>query len=101
MVLALKVRSVLDHCEDDNDDVSLGADSVEGDASDLETETIDEGQYVVGLVDDTQDPIEDEEQFRRVKEWISSHHLGTVELKYVLSNFSDISVVLIEGTWKY
>ncbi|KAL8089629.1 hypothetical protein AgCh_039200 [Apium graveolens] len=43
--------------------------------------------------DDTQDLIEDEEQFRRVKEWISSYHLGTVELTYVLSNFFDISVV--------
>ncbi|KAL8116444.1 hypothetical protein AgCh_022804 [Apium graveolens] len=29
--------------------------------------------------DDTQDLIEGEEQFRRVKEWISSYHLGTVE----------------------
>ncbi|KAL8102435.1 hypothetical protein AgCh_027064 [Apium graveolens] len=43
--------------------------------------------------DDTQDLIEDEEQFRRVKEWISSYHLGTVEVTYVLSNFFDISVV--------
>ncbi|KAL8106463.1 meiosis-specific protein ASY1 [Apium graveolens] len=116
LVLALKVKSVLDPCEDENDDmqddddVSLEADSVEGDASDSETETIDEDQYVVAPVDkekveknqstidddDTQDPVEDEEQFRRVKEWISSYHLGTVELTDVLSNFSDISVVLIE-----
>ncbi|KAL8136035.1 hypothetical protein AgCh_010582 [Apium graveolens] len=42
---------------------------------------------------DTPDPIEDEEQFRQVKEWISSYHLGTNELTYVLSNFYDISVV--------
>ncbi|WOH13692.1 hypothetical protein DCAR_0833203 [Daucus carota subsp. sativus] len=115
LVLALKVKSVLDPCEDENDDmqnddVSLGGDSVKGDASDSETETMDEDQYVVAPVDkerlqrnqtatdddDTQDPIEDEEQYRRVKEWISSYHLGTVELTDVLSNFSDISVVLIE-----
>ncbi|KAK1370085.1 meiosis-specific protein ASY1 [Heracleum sosnowskyi] len=127
LVLALKVKSVLDPCEDENDDmqdddVSLGADSVEGDASDSETETIDEDQYVVTPLDketsgekeaftcceraqknqstikddDTQDPTEDEAQFRQVKDWISSYHLGTVELTDVLSNFSDISAVLIE-----
>lgn len=45
--------------------------------------------------DDTQDPMEDEQQLTRVKDWINSRHLDTVELTDVLSNFPDISVVRI------
>lgn len=45
--------------------------------------------------DDTLDPVEDEQQFSRIKDWISSHHLDTVEVTDVLSNFPDISVVRI------
>jgi hypothetical protein len=44
-------------------------------------------------VDDTQDQVEDEQQLARVKDWIISHHLDTIELTDVLSNFPDISVV--------
>ncbi|KAJ6934182.1 meiosis-specific protein ASY1-like isoform X2 [Populus alba x Populus x berolinensis] len=117
-VLALKVKSVLDPCEDENDDmeddeVSLGADSVERDGyseSGTEVNQSQEDQYIVapvdkqrpeedsGLVDedDTQDQVEDEQQMARVKDWIISHHLDTIELTDVLSNFPDISVVLIE-----
>ncbi|XP_034922029.1 meiosis-specific protein ASY1 [Populus alba] len=117
-VLALKVKSVLDPCEDENDDmeddeVSLGADSVERDVyseSGTEVNQSQEDQYIVapvdkqrpeedsGLVDedDTQDQVEDEQQLARVKDWIISHHLDTIELTDVLSNFPDISVVLIE-----
>ncbi|PNT46123.1 hypothetical protein POPTR_003G173200v4 [Populus trichocarpa] len=117
-VLALKVKSVLDPCEDENDDmeddeVSLGADSVERDGyseSGTEVNQSQEDQYIVapvdkqrpeedsGLVDedDTQDQVEDEQQLARVKDWIISHHLDTIELTDVLSNFPDISVVLIE-----
>lgn len=47
----------------------------------------------VQYVDDTQDPTEDEEQLGRLKEWISSYHLDTIEIADVLSNFPDISVV--------
>ncbi|KAL7154597.1 hypothetical protein ABFS83_03G012200 [Erythranthe nasuta] len=118
LVLTLKVRSVLDPCEDENndnqdDDVSLGADSVQKDEdtdSDSEISNSDDDQYIVAPIDkkqiqedngaidedNTQDPVEDEQQFGRVKDWISSYHLDTVELTDVLSNFPDISVILIE-----
>ncbi|WMV22821.1 hypothetical protein MTR67_016206 [Solanum verrucosum] len=113
-VLALKVKSVLDPCEDENDGnqddvMSLGADSAERDdsASDSEFSDSDEDQYIVAPVekqnvqdkgdmvdeDDTQDPAEDEQQFDRVKEWISTYHLDRVEMTDVLSNFPDISVL--------
>ncbi|KAJ6428363.1 hypothetical protein OIU84_023734 [Salix udensis] len=118
-VLALKVKSVLDPCEDENDDIeddglSLGADSEQRDdssESDNEVNQSQEDQYIVapvdkqcpeednGMVDedDTQDPAEDEQQLDRVKDWVKSYHLDTVEHTDVLSNFPDISVVLIEG----
>ncbi|XP_025886334.1 meiosis-specific protein ASY1 isoform X2 [Solanum lycopersicum] len=110
-VLALKVKSVLDPCEDENDGnqddvMSLGADSVEKDdsASDSELSDSDEDQYIVAPVDkqdvqdedDTQDPNEDEQQFSRVKDWINTYHLDRVEMTDVLSNFPDISVALVE-----
>lgn len=49
-------------------------------------------------VDDdyTQDPAEDEQQLGRVKDWVITYHLDTIELNDVLSKFPDISVVLIE-----
>ncbi|XP_049364475.1 meiosis-specific protein ASY1-like [Solanum verrucosum] len=103
LVLALKVKSVLDPCDDGNDDnqddvMSLGADSAERDdsASDTEFSDSDEDQYVVAPVDDTQDLAEDEQQFVRVKDWINAYHLDRVEVTDVLSNFPNISVVLIE-----
>ncbi|KAI7980204.1 Meiosis-specific protein ASY1 [Camellia lanceoleosa] len=96
------VKSVLDPCEDENydiqdDDVSLGADSVERDEhseSDNKQQNCDDN----GMVDedDTEDPVEDEHQLGRVKDWISCYHLATVELTNVLSNFPDVSMVLIE-----
>ncbi|XP_058194657.1 meiosis-specific protein ASY1 [Rhododendron vialii] len=114
-VLALKVKSVLDPCEDENDDiqddeVSLGADSVQRDEyseSDSEVSHSQGDRYVVAPIDkqqademveedDTQDPEEDEQQVGRVKDWINCYHLDTVELTHVLSNFPDISLVLIE-----
>ncbi|XP_050372828.1 meiosis-specific protein ASY1 [Argentina anserina] len=127
LVLALKVKSVLDPCEDENDDiqddvVSLGADDSmqmdDSSESDSEVNQSQEDQYIVApaviavLVtanqpqedncmndeasDDTQDPEEDEQQFSRIKDWISSCHLDTVKVTDVLSSFPDISVVLIE-----
>ncbi|KAL7171771.1 hypothetical protein ACSBR2_036437 [Camellia fascicularis] len=125
-VLALKVKSVLDPCEDENDDiqdddVSLGADSVERDEhseSDSEVSHSQDNEYIVApignymslcsankfrayhnplyniqLADDTEDPVEDEHQLGRVKDWISCYHLATVELTNVLSNFPDVSMV--------
>ncbi|CAL5357797.1 unnamed protein product [Camellia sinensis] len=118
-VLAVKVKSVLDPCEDENDDiqdddVSLGADSVERDEhseSDSEVSHSQDNEYIVapidkqqncddnGMVDedDTEDPVEDEHQLGRVKDWIGCYHLATIELTNVLSNFPDISMVLIEA----
>ncbi|XP_047962579.1 meiosis-specific protein ASY1-like isoform X2 [Salvia hispanica] len=118
LVLTLKVKSVLDPCEDENNDnqdevISLGADSLQKDEdseSDSETSNSDDDQYIVAPVErkqfqedngaadeeNTQDPAEDEHQLARVKEWIGSYHLETVDLTDVLSNFPDISVVLIE-----
>ncbi|KAL8520155.1 hypothetical protein ACS0TY_010902 [Phlomoides rotata] len=118
LILALKVKSVLDPCEDENndnqdDEVSLGADSHQKNddsESDSEMSNSDDDQYIVAPrekqqveeengtndEDNTQDLVEDEQQLGRIKDWISSYHLDTVELTDILSNFPDISVVLIE-----
>lgn len=119
LVLALKVKSVLDPCEDENEDiqddeVSLGADSAlrdDNSESDSEVSHSDEDQYIVAPVvkyqqqedndgvmdeDNTQDPEEDEQQLARVKDWINCRHVDTVELTDILSNFPDISMVLSE-----
>ncbi|XP_019464926.1 PREDICTED: uncharacterized protein LOC109363209 isoform X1 [Lupinus angustifolius] len=115
-VLALKVKSVLDPCEDDNegieDDMNTCNDSMqdEYDDTDSEVDHSQGDQYVVAPIgkqlapednsltdeDNTQDPVEDEQQMARVKEWINCCHLGTIELTGILSNFPDISVALIE-----
>ncbi|KAM0984382.1 hypothetical protein ACFX14_011940 [Malus domestica] len=131
LVLALKVKSILDPCEDENDDiqddeVSLGADSMQrddysGSDSDSEVNQSQDDHYIVAPVDkqqpqkdnsapqeddsmvdedNTQDSVQDEHQLARIKDWISSLHLDTVELTDVLSNFPDISVVLTEGKLK-
>ncbi|KAF9601176.1 hypothetical protein IFM89_017124 [Coptis chinensis] len=114
-VLALKVKSVLDPCEDENDDiqgdeeVSMGGDSgMRDDSSDSESEVNHSSgnQYIVAPVgkercsgdndmvdeDDTQDAEEDTQQLARVTDWITSRHIATVELTDVLSNFPDISM---------
>ncbi|ONK71998.1 uncharacterized protein A4U43_C04F14590 [Asparagus officinalis] len=118
-VLALKVKSVLDPCEDENggapeDEVSLGADSVQEDdssSSDGEIRPSFADQFVVAPIagekrstednamasdDDTQDEVHEEELTSRVKEWIKSRHVNTVDLADVLSNFPDMSVALTE-----
>ncbi|KAM1171055.1 hypothetical protein ACFX15_020893 [Malus domestica] len=130
LVLVLKVKSILDPCEDENDDiqddeVSLGADSMQRDDysesdSDSELNQSQNDRYIVAPVDkqlqkdnsapqednnmvdedNTQDSMQDEQQLARIKDWISSLHLDTVELTDVLSNFPDISVVLTEGKLK-
>ncbi|KAG7029256.1 Meiosis-specific protein ASY1, partial [Cucurbita argyrosperma subsp. argyrosperma] len=93
-VLALKVKSVLDPCEDENDDneeneVSLGANSEQRNGfseTDSEVDPSPEGDYIVAPreklqlqeqdntrkvdEDETQDPEEDEQQLARVKDWI-------------------------------
>ncbi|XP_071691667.1 meiosis-specific protein ASY1-like [Rutidosis leptorrhynchoides] len=109
-VLSLKVKSMLDPCEDDN--VSLGADSMQGNEdseSDSEASMSDD-DYIVAPVDkkeekddgtmvdedDTQDLAEDELQLNRVRDWINVYHLDNVDVTDALSNFPDISLVLIE-----
>ncbi|KAL9244830.1 hypothetical protein vseg_018551 [Gypsophila vaccaria] len=120
-VLELKVKSVLDPCENDNENsqdesVSLGVDSVQRDNSSdsgSEVSSSQGDQYIVAPVvvsdkeqqcqgdnvvseGETQDPAEDEHQLSRVKDWIISSHFETLQLTDVLANFPDISVVLIE-----
>ncbi|KAF1899318.1 hypothetical protein Lal_00019446 [Lupinus albus] len=115
-VLALKVKSVLDPCEDDNegteDDMNTCNYSMQDEYNDTDSE-VDHSQgdqYVVAPIgkqlapednsltdeDNTQDPVVEEQQMARVKEWINCCHLGTIELTGILSNFPDISVALIE-----
>ncbi|XP_031272723.1 meiosis-specific protein ASY1-like [Pistacia vera] len=116
--LKMEVKSVLDPCEDENDDmqddeVSLGGDSLEREESsdsDSEDNLSQRDQYMVAPIDkqqpeedngmadedNTQDPEEDEQQLARVTDWIKGRHLDTVELTDVLSNFPDISVALTE-----
>ncbi|OVA09530.1 DNA-binding HORMA [Macleaya cordata] len=118
-VLALKVKSILDPCQDENndmeddEDVSLRADSIQtNDSSDSESEvnhSTKDDRYIVAPAgkkrshedneihdDDTQDAEEDEHQLIRVRDWVDSRHIDTVELTDVLSNFPDISVALTE-----
>ncbi|KAI3816731.1 hypothetical protein L1987_16435 [Smallanthus sonchifolius] len=108
-VLSLKVKSVLDPCEDDN--VSLGADSMQQDGdSEADSEaSISDDEYIVAPIDkqkdkkddtmvdkdDIQEPAEDE-QLIRVRDWIKSYHQESVDITDVLSSFPDISLVLIE-----
>ncbi|KAD2804020.1 hypothetical protein E3N88_37397 [Mikania micrantha] len=112
LVLSLKVKSVLDPCEDDN--VSLGGDSMQQDGdSEADSEaSISDDEYIVAPIDkqkekqddtmgdeadDTQDPAEDEQQLNRVRDWIKSYHQENVDFTDVLSNFPDISLLVTEG----
>ncbi|KAL2598481.1 hypothetical protein AAZV13_11G227800 [Glycine max] len=99
-VLALKVKSVLDPCEDDNegvqDDFSAGDDSMQQNEyydTDSEVYLTQGNRYIVAPIDNTQDPVDDEQQLVRVKEWINCCHRDTIEFNDVLSNFPDISVI--------
>ncbi|CAN1184461.1 Meiosis-specific protein ASY1 [Linum perenne] len=110
-VLALKVKSVLDPCNDENgdmeeNDLSLGStDSDEGDGYsdwDCEVNQSQEDSHILAsagnqqLKTDTCMVDEGEQQLTRVKDWINSVHCDTVELADILSNFTDISVALTE-----
>ncbi|KAI4343389.1 hypothetical protein L6164_010742 [Bauhinia variegata] len=114
-VSALTVKSFLDPCEIQNeglrdDDMRFGSDSVQRDGytdSDCQFDHFQGDQYRVapiekqqaqedkGLTDEdnTQDPVEDEQQLALVKEWVNSCHLDNIELTDVLSNFPDISLI--------
>ncbi|KAI3845374.1 hypothetical protein MKW92_030603 [Papaver armeniacum] len=114
-VLALKVKSILDPCQDENNDmeddeeICLGVDSTP--TTDLFNASAlhqmshsanDDDGYIVAPVDmadhedDTQDAEEDEHQLTRVRDWISSRHIDNVELTDVRSSFPNISVALTE-----
>ncbi|KAI3696442.1 hypothetical protein L1987_79457 [Smallanthus sonchifolius] len=96
-VLSLKVKSVLDPCEDDN--VSLGTDSMQQDGdSEADSEaSISDDEYIVEAIDkqkdkkddtmvekdDIQEPAEDE-QLIRVRDWIKSYHQESVDITDVL-----------------
>ncbi|GFP95219.1 histone-lysine n-methyltransferase su(var)3-9 [Phtheirospermum japonicum] len=54
-----------------------------------------EKSTIVKAISGVQDPAEDEQQLGRVKDWISSYHIDTIEFNGVLSNFPNISVVKI------
>ncbi|CAN6937625.1 unnamed protein product [Brassica oleracea] len=116
LVLTLKVKSVLDPCADENDDMqddgkSTGPNSVHDEQpsdSDSEISQTRETQFLLAPVekqedddgevdeDNTQDPVESQQQLERVKDWINSRHLDTLELTDVLANFPDISIALTE-----
>jgi hypothetical protein len=49
--------------------------------------------WTLFISENTQDPVEDEQQLVRIKEWLNCCHLDTIDLTDVLSNFPDISVV--------
>ncbi|KAM0866655.1 hypothetical protein ACQ4PT_042484 [Festuca glaucescens] len=115
LVLALKVKSVLDPCDANNvnsedDNMSLGHESDQDDDSDTEVRPSEVDRYVVAPNDgngkdqsgsiseeDTQDPAHEEAITAQVREWICSRHIVNVHASDVLSNFPDISMEMVEG----
>ncbi|KAJ3705850.1 hypothetical protein LUZ61_009555 [Rhynchospora tenuis] len=118
LVLALKVKSVLDPCEDENaqgDDMSLGDDFGDGnDSSDSEIGTAEIDRYMIapngpqkgkgatGSIsdDETQDnamaDTNIEELTNLVREWINSRQISNFKVSDVLSYFPKVSTALIE-----
>ncbi|XP_008670312.1 meiosis-specific protein PAIR2 isoform X1 [Zea mays] len=116
LVLALKVKSVLDPCDDDNvnsegDGMTVDNESDhDDDFSDTEVHPPKADHYIIapnegkdkdqdtGTIseDDTQDTAHEEELTSQVKEWICSRDSGTINVSDVLSNFPDISMELVE-----
>ncbi|KAF6147259.1 hypothetical protein GIB67_013080 [Kingdonia uniflora] len=105
----VKSKSILDPCEDENDDiqeeedVSLGVDSVQmADPSDSDSEihSPEEDNYIITPTDNTQNDEEDEQQLARLRDWMELYHTDTVELTDVLSNFPDISMAILGGTFQ-
>lgn len=115
LVLALKVKSVLDPCDDNNvnsedDNMSLDNESdQDNDFSDTEVRPSEAERYIVapndgtckgqnGTIseDDTQDPVHEEELTAQVREWICSRDTESLEVSDVLVNFPDISMEMVE-----
>uniref|UniRef100_A0A453L877 HORMA domain-containing protein n=1 Tax=Aegilops tauschii subsp. strangulata TaxID=200361 RepID=A0A453L877_AEGTS len=116
LVLALKVKSVLDPCDandanSDDDKMSLGRESdQDDDLSDTEVRPSEVDRYVVApndgnckgqsgtnSEDETQDAAHEEELTAQVRAWICSRDMGTVSASDVLSNYPDISLEMVEG----
>uniref|UniRef100_A0A0E0E8R7 HORMA domain-containing protein n=1 Tax=Oryza meridionalis TaxID=40149 RepID=A0A0E0E8R7_9ORYZ len=99
LVLALKVKSVLDPCDDNNvnsedDNMSLDNESdQDNDFSDTEVHPSEAERYIVAPNDDTQDPAHEEELTAQVREWICSRDTESLEVSDVLVNFPDISMI--------
>ncbi|EEC84851.1 hypothetical protein OsI_31963 [Oryza sativa Indica Group] len=102
LVLALKVKSVLDPCDDNNvnsedDNMSLDNESdQDNDFSDTEVRPSEAERYIVAPNDDTQDPVHEEELTAQVREWICSRDTESLEVSDVLVNFPDISMEMVE-----
>ncbi|KAJ8480410.1 hypothetical protein OPV22_024137 [Ensete ventricosum] len=118
VVLSLKVKSVLDPCEDENDglpedeEASLGDDSGQGNdsSSDSEVRPSLADRFIVAPIgkkhpredncmnsdDETQDAAHQDEQTSRMRDWINSRHITTIDLADILANFPDISLELVE-----
>ncbi|XP_074577782.1 meiosis-specific protein PAIR2 [Curcuma longa] len=118
LLLSLKVKSILDPCEDENyghaedDEVSLGDDSVQGNdySSDSEVRPSLADQFFVaptgkkhpraenGTIsdDETQDAAHEDEQASRVRNWLYMRHTSKIDLTDILADFPDISVALTE-----
>ncbi|KAG0544374.1 hypothetical protein BDA96_02G269800 [Sorghum bicolor] len=116
LVLALKVKSVLDPCDDEN--VNSGDDGMtvdnesdhDDDFSDTEVHPSKADHYIIapnngkskgqgtGTIseDDTQDAAHEEELTSQVKDWICSRDNGAINVSDVLSNFPDIATELVE-----
>ncbi|URE43336.1 HORMA domain [Musa troglodytarum] len=93
VVLSLKVKSVLDPCEDENglpedEEASLGDDS----SSDSEVRPSLADRFILAPIDETQDAAHEDEQTSRVRDWINSRHITTIDLADILANFPDISL---------
>ncbi|KAH9303290.1 hypothetical protein KI387_014873, partial [Taxus chinensis] len=126
-MIALKVKSILDPCEDENeegDDVSMDGSSEKKKDDDafesstdseiseekspgkdydlVATETeklkiaLPEDNQMEDSDADTEDCEQETQNMARVKDWILSRHVDTLDLSDVLSNFPDISVVSTE-----
>ncbi|XP_028552421.1 meiosis-specific protein PAIR2 isoform X2 [Dendrobium catenatum] len=118
LVLALKVKSILDPCEDDNDNhqeeegENLGVDSDQDHDSSSDSDirpSLADHYYVAPAgekfpVEDngnnsdaeTQDASHEDELITQVKDWIFSRHINTFDHADILSNFPDISMALTE-----
>ncbi|KAH7865642.1 hypothetical protein Vadar_009227 [Vaccinium darrowii] len=117
-VLTPKIKSVLDPCEYKNDDiqddaVSLGADyetkvghskgehfTAVPTGKQQTSEKVGMSDQVSNGTNNSQHPEEDEQEVGKVKDWINCYQLRMVELTDVLTNFPDVSPVLIEGKWR-